>query len=80
MSSAAVAVATTPTAAVDRVAINKWAIAAAVALGALLEVVDTSIVNVALTDMQSSLRWARRSSRSAGSSPATPSPTWSSCR
>src|SRR5258707_14781746 len=37
------------------VAANKWAIAAAVALGALLEVVDTSIVNVALTDMQSSL-------------------------
>ena len=31
---------------------NKWMIAVAVALGALLEVVDTSIVNVALTDMQ----------------------------
>lgn len=31
---------------------NKWAIAVAVALGALLEVIDTSIVNVALTDMQ----------------------------
>jgi DHA2 family multidrug resistance protein len=38
-----------------RPVINKWAIAAAVSLGALLEVVDTSIVNVALTDMQSSL-------------------------
>jgi MFS transporter, DHA2 family, multidrug resistance protein len=38
-----------------RQGINKWGIAAAVALGALLEVVDTSIVNVALTDMQSSL-------------------------
>src|SRR4051812_46482724 len=42
-------------AAVARPTINKWAVAAAVALGALLEVVDTSIVNVALTDMQSSL-------------------------
>lgn len=31
--------------------VNKWLVAAAVALGALLEVVDTSIVNVALTDM-----------------------------
>jgi DHA2 family multidrug resistance protein len=31
---------------------NKWMIAVAVALGALLEVVDTSIVNVALTNMQ----------------------------
>src|SRR5215475_3067727 len=34
---------------------NKWAIAVAVACGALLEVVDTSIVNVALTEMQNSL-------------------------
>jgi MFS transporter, DHA2 family, multidrug resistance protein len=34
---------------------NKWLIAVAVALGALLEVVDTSIVNVALREMQSSL-------------------------
>jgi len=34
---------------------NKWLIAVAVALGALLEVVDTSIVNVALTEMQNSL-------------------------
>lgn len=34
---------------------NKWAIAVSVALGALLEVVDTSIVNVALADMQASL-------------------------
>jgi DHA2 family multidrug resistance protein len=33
---------------------NRWAIAVAVALGALLEVVDTSIVNVALTNMQNS--------------------------
>ena len=31
---------------------NKWMIAVAVALGALLEVVDTSIVNVALTNMR----------------------------
>src|SRR5450432_3133952 len=34
---------------------SKWAVAVAVALGALLEVVDTSIVNVALTDMQNTL-------------------------
>src|SRR4051812_17088516 len=34
---------------------RKWLIAIAVALGALLEVVDTSIVNVALTEMQNSL-------------------------
>ena len=33
----------------------KWAIAISVALGAILEVIDTSIVNVALPDMQSSL-------------------------
>src|ERR1700750_2969672 len=32
--------------------VNKWVVAVAVALGALLEVVDTSIVNVALTNMQ----------------------------
>jgi DHA2 family multidrug resistance protein len=36
-------------------AVNKWAVAVAVALGALLEIVDTSIVNVALVDMQNSL-------------------------
>src|SRR5262245_38500889 len=34
---------------------NKWAIAIAVALGALMEIIDTSIVNVALTEMQASL-------------------------
>ncbi|AKV01277.1 Inner membrane component of tripartite multidrug resistance system [Labilithrix luteola] len=34
---------------------NKWLVAVAVALGALLEIIDTSIVNVALTDMQASL-------------------------
>ena len=34
---------------------NKWLVAVAVALGALLEVIDTSIVNVALTEMQASL-------------------------
>ncbi|BAY40584.1 EmrB/QacA family drug resistance transporter [Nostoc sp. NIES-2111] len=33
----------------------KWAIAFAASLGAILEVIDTSIVNVALTDMQASL-------------------------
>jgi DHA2 family multidrug resistance protein len=32
--------------------VNKWAVAVAVSLGALLEVVDTSIVNVALTNIQ----------------------------
>jgi MFS transporter, DHA2 family, multidrug resistance protein len=36
-------------------AVNKWAIAIAVSLGALLEVIDTSIVNVALSDIQASL-------------------------
>ena len=33
----------------------KWAIAFTASLGAILEVIDTSIVNVALTDMQASL-------------------------
>ena len=33
----------------------KWAIAVTAAMGALLEIVDTSIVNVALTDMQATL-------------------------
>jgi DHA2 family multidrug resistance protein len=37
------------------VVVNKWAIAIAVSLGALLEVIDTSIVNVALSDIQASL-------------------------
>lgn len=36
-------------------AARKWAIAATAALGALMEIVDTSIVNVALSDMQSTL-------------------------
>ena len=35
--------------------VNKWGVAVAVALGAMLEVVDTSIVNVALTPIQNSL-------------------------
>jgi DHA2 family multidrug resistance protein len=35
--------------------VNKWAVAVAVAIGALLEVIDISIVNVALTEIQSSL-------------------------
>ena len=34
---------------------RKWAIAGTAALGALMEIVDTSIVNVALSDMQSTL-------------------------
>jgi DHA2 family multidrug resistance protein len=36
-------------------AVNKWAVAVAVAIGALLEIIDTSIVNVALSDIQASL-------------------------
>ena len=36
-------------------AVNKWAVAVAVATGALLEVIDMSIVNVALTDIQASV-------------------------
>src|SRR6476646_2709722 len=36
-------------------AANKWFVAVAVALGALLEVIDTSIVNVAMTDIQNTL-------------------------
>lgn len=35
--------------------VNKWFVATAVAIGALMEIIDTSIVNVALTDMQASL-------------------------
>jgi MFS transporter, DHA2 family, multidrug resistance protein len=46
-------VATMPAAA-PRVS-NKWMIAVAVSIGALLEIIDTSIVNVALTDMQNTL-------------------------
>jgi DHA2 family multidrug resistance protein len=38
-----------------RPAVNKWAVAVAVATGALMEIIDTSIVNVALTDVQSEL-------------------------
>jgi len=34
---------------------NKWMVAVAVALGALMEVIDTSIVNVAVSEMQASL-------------------------
>ena len=36
-------------------AVNKWGIALAVSLGALLEIIDTTIVNVSLTDMQATL-------------------------
>src|ERR1051325_7749203 len=36
-------------------AVNKWAVAVAVSLGAMLEVIDMSIVNVALTQIQNSL-------------------------
>ncbi len=34
---------------------NKWMVAVAVALGALMEIIDTSIVNVALSEMQAAL-------------------------
>jgi DHA2 family multidrug resistance protein len=34
---------------------NKWLVAVAVAIGALLEIIDTSIVNVALTEIQTSV-------------------------
>jgi DHA2 family multidrug resistance protein len=36
-------------------ATNKWLVAVAVAIGALLEVIDSSIVNVALTDIQTTV-------------------------
>ena len=58
MSGAAVAEVAIASAPPDEVVKNnrlKWAIAFSVALGALLEIIDTSIVNVALTDMQASL-------------------------
>ncbi|HEX7664503.1 MAG TPA: DHA2 family efflux MFS transporter permease subunit, partial [Polyangiaceae bacterium] len=42
-------------AAPPRTGIFKWAIAVSAALGAMLEIVDTSIVNVALNDMQAAL-------------------------
>lgn len=51
---AAASLAGVPPAAAAR-PVNKWAVAVAVAVGALLEIIDTSIVNVALTDMQASL-------------------------
>lgn len=41
--------------AVPAKAVNKWAVAVAVATGALLEVIDMSIVNVALSQIQASL-------------------------
>jgi DHA2 family multidrug resistance protein len=44
-----------PARAAQGFSVNKWAVAVSVALGALLEVVDTSIVNVALVDMQNSV-------------------------
>src|ERR1700759_56371 len=51
MSSAALSM---PAASAD-VRPNKWAVAVAVATGALLEIIDTSIVNVALADIQSAV-------------------------
>jgi MFS transporter, DHA2 family, multidrug resistance protein len=49
------AVTTLPAAAPVEASWRKWAILVAASLGALLEVIDTSIVNVALTDIQASL-------------------------
>ncbi|MEY4581813.1 MAG: hypothetical protein RL701_6516 [Pseudomonadota bacterium] len=51
----AVATAGTSFSAAPAKVVNKWAVAVAVATGALLEVIDTSIVNVALADIQSSV-------------------------
>ncbi len=45
-----------------------------VMLGLIMAIIDTSIVNVALNDMAGNAR-ARRSTRSAGSRPATSWPT-----
>ncbi|HEY9827195.1 MAG TPA: DHA2 family efflux MFS transporter permease subunit, partial [Stenomitos sp.] len=56
MASAQTSTAATPAAAMGYVqGPLKWAIAATAALGALLEVIDTSIVNVALKDIQTTL-------------------------
>ncbi len=52
---AAVAAARRAAAPASAFKLNKWAVAVAVALGALLEIVDTSIVNVALPQVQASL-------------------------
>jgi hypothetical protein len=51
----------------------KWAIAITASLGAILEVIDTSIVNVALPDIQGIS--APRCLKPAGSRPATRAPT-----
>src|SRR6476659_3189887 len=40
---------------VAKASASKWGVALAVALGALLEIIDTSIVNVALPQMQATL-------------------------
>jgi len=42
-------------ASLEKKPVNKWAVAVAVATGALLEIIDTSIVNVALTDIQAAV-------------------------
>jgi DHA2 family multidrug resistance protein len=52
MSSSAVAA---PTSFIPVPGVNKWAVAVAVAIGALLEIIDTSIINVALTDIQNAV-------------------------
>jgi MFS transporter, DHA2 family, multidrug resistance protein len=44
-----------PRVSVPPAGVNKWAVAVAVSLGALLEVIDMSIVNVALPQIQNSL-------------------------
>ena len=53
----------------------EWVIAITAASGALLEVIDTSIVNVALPDIQGTL--GATLSEPAGCRPAMPAPMWS---
>jgi len=56
MTTASLSVPATPRAATSTTrATNKWLVAVAVAIGALLEVIDASIVNVALTDIQTTV-------------------------
>ena len=59
--------------------VNPWLIAMTVALAAFMEVLDTSIANVALAAHRR-LVWARAPTRPRGCSPATSSPTPSCSR
>jgi len=56
----------------------KWAILFSASFGAILEVIDTSIINVALPDMQGNL--GRRYRKSGGSRPLMQLPMSSSFR